>query len=130
VKQVQPCLHDSIFSPNLPSHSLCQRPKVLPPPIVIGSIESKAEDRRVYPSTVDCMPAYERITAIRPGVSFETWLRGCPQVSRLLVVRLWLHVWARYLILWLDLEVLIGRATVHIVWYEKYAMNCRNTACP
>jgi hypothetical protein len=56
------------------------------------------------------MPAYERLTAIRPGVGFETWLRGCPQVSRLLMVRLWLRVWTRYLILWLDLEVLIGRA--------------------
>lgn len=38
-----------LFAQNLPSHSLCQRPKVCPSIHFIGSIESKAEDRRVYP---------------------------------------------------------------------------------
>lgn len=61
------------FLPNLPSLSLCQRPRVPPRSLVIGPMESKAEDRRVLHTNGFQLSG--RGGQLR---AFETWLRGCP----------------------------------------------------
>jgi hypothetical protein len=69
------------FLPNLPSLSLCQRPRVPPLSLIIGSMESKAEDRRVLHTNGFQLSGR--------GVSFEPsrlGYAGVHQVSRLLVL--------------------------------------------